>query len=90
MCFLLILLFKVSDRITESGPELQSICKRAASEVVVRQALSELEQWEVQTRFILTEHQDSQRTTIMLIKDFKDILNKVCLIFESSILLQRL
>lgn len=68
---------EVSDRLSESGKELQVICKRAASEVVVRQALAELDQWEVQTRFSLTPHVDCQHNTIMLIKDFKDILNKV-------------
>lgn len=67
----------VSERLANCGKELQGICKRAASEVVVRQALAELDQWEVQTRFTLTQHVDCKHNTIMLIKDFKDILNKI-------------
>lgn len=67
----------VCDKLTDSTIELQTICKRASSEVVVRQALAELDQWEVQTRFSLSQHTDSKKNTINLIKDFKDILNKV-------------
>jgi hypothetical protein len=44
---------------------------------VIRQALGELDIWEVEAKFVLTEHKDSQGQTVMLIKDFKDILNKV-------------
>lgn len=50
---------------------------RASSETVIRQALGELDIWEVEAKFVLTEHKDSQGLTVMLIKDFKDILNKV-------------
>lgn len=67
----------VSERLTENMKELQAICKRAASEVVVRQALAELDQWEVQTRFTLLSHVDSRHSTVLLIKDYKEILNKV-------------
>jgi hypothetical protein len=44
---------------------------------VIRQALGELDIWEVEAKFVLTEHKDSQGLSVMLIKDFKDILNKV-------------
>ncbi|RZC33069.1 cytoplasmic dynein 2 heavy chain 1 [Asbolus verrucosus] len=67
----------VSDRLTSSVKELQAICKKAASEIVVRQALAELDQWDVQARFILTAHTDSRNKNIMLIKDFKEILSKI-------------
>jgi len=50
---------------------------RASSEIVIRQALGELDIWEVEAKFVLTEHKDSQGLFVMLIKDFKDILNKV-------------
>lgn len=53
------------------------ICKKAASEIVVRQALSELDQWEIQARFVFTSHNDSNGKALMLIKDYKDILNKI-------------
>lgn len=59
---------------------LQVISKRAASEVVVRQALAELDQWDMQAHFVLFEHNDSKGVNILLIKDFKEILNKVLLI----------
>jgi len=44
---------------------------------VIRQALGELDIWEVEAKFVLVEHKDSQGLTVMLIKDFKDVLNKV-------------
>jgi dynein heavy chain 2 len=50
---------------------------RASSEIVIRQALGELDIWEVEAKFLLTEHKDSQGLTVMLIKDFKEIVNKV-------------
>lgn len=53
------------------------ISKKAASEIVVRQALAELDQWDVQARFILNPHKDSKGKDILLVKDFKEILNRV-------------
>ncbi|KAK5644080.1 hypothetical protein RI129_007925 [Pyrocoelia pectoralis] len=66
-----------SDRLIENAQQLQTVSRKAASEVVVRQALAELDHWDVQCRFVLTEHQDCNGTTVMLIKDFKEILNKI-------------
>ncbi|KAK9876588.1 hypothetical protein WA026_013968 [Henosepilachna vigintioctopunctata] len=67
----------VSQKIKDRTKELQIICKKAASEIVVRQALAELDSWEVQARFILFEHSDSFGKKIMVIKDFKELLNKI-------------
>lgn len=53
------------------------ISKKAASEIVVRQALAELDQWDVQARFILNPHKNSRGKDILLVKDFKEVLNKV-------------
>lgn len=50
---------------------------RAASEISIRQALGELDAWEVQARFSLTNHTDSKSRDLMLIKDFSDVLNKI-------------
>lgn len=50
---------------------------RASSEIVIRQALTELDIWEVEARFQLVPHRDSRGSSVMLIKDFQDILNKV-------------
>nr|XP_022905741.1 cytoplasmic dynein 2 heavy chain 1 [Onthophagus taurus] len=62
---------------SEKTKDLQNICKKAASEIIVRQALAELDQWEVQSRFILTEHLDVNKQPVYLIKDFKEILNRI-------------
>lgn len=44
---------------------------------MVRQALAELDQWEVQAKFMLIPHTDSHDKSVFLVKDFKEILNKV-------------
>ncbi|KAJ8913453.1 hypothetical protein NQ315_013832 [Exocentrus adspersus] len=68
---------KISDKIESCTKELQMISKRAASEIIVRQALAELDQWDVQARFILNPQKDSKGKEILLVKDFKEILNKI-------------
>lgn len=50
---------------------------RASSEIVIRQALTELDIWEVEAKFQLITNRDSRGSNVMLIKDFQDILNKV-------------
>lgn len=67
----------VHENIRGNVKELQALCKKAASEIVIRQALKEIDQWEAQTKFSLTNHADSQGKPIALIKEFKDILNTV-------------
>lgn len=44
---------------------------------MIRQALTELDVWEVEARFELAEHTDSRNNKISLLKDFKSIMNKV-------------
>ncbi|XP_044749353.1 cytoplasmic dynein 2 heavy chain 1 [Coccinella septempunctata] len=68
---------EVADRIKDKSGELQVISKKAASEIVVRQALAELDSWEVQSKFILTTQVDSLGNSITVIKDFKELLNKI-------------
>ncbi|CAG9863949.1 unnamed protein product [Phyllotreta striolata] len=68
---------QVSDNIQAKLNELQGINKRAASEIIIRQALAELEHWDIHTRFALSPHKDSKNKEIPLIKDFKEILNKI-------------
>jgi hypothetical protein len=46
-------------------------------EVAIRQALSELDVWEVEAKFSFFNHQASSGEEVPLIKDWKDILNKV-------------
>ncbi|XP_056634261.1 cytoplasmic dynein 2 heavy chain 1 [Diorhabda sublineata] len=64
-------------KIQEHLSEIQTISKKAASEVIIRQALAELDQWDVYSRFVLMVHKDSRNRDVPLIKDFKDILNKI-------------
>lgn len=56
---------------------IQELNSRASSEIVIRQALTELDVWEVEARFDLVDHMDSQNNKIKLIKDFKSIMSKV-------------
>ncbi|XP_068082912.1 cytoplasmic dynein 2 heavy chain 1 [Anabrus simplex] len=67
----------VKENIAANTAALQDLNARAASEIVIRQALGELDIWEVEAKFVLTEHVDSRKEKVMLIKDFKDILNKI-------------
>ena len=57
--------------------DLMELNNRASGEVVVRQALAELDMWEVEARFSLTPHTDSRGEPVSLIKEWKEILNKV-------------
>jgi dynein heavy chain 2, cytosolic len=56
---------------------VQELNARAAGESLVRQALSELEQWELETRWSLSQHVDSAGAQLCLIKEYKELLNKV-------------
>ncbi|XP_047109239.1 cytoplasmic dynein 2 heavy chain 1 [Schistocerca piceifrons] len=67
----------VRDNISRKIAELKELNNRAASEIAIRKALGELDVWEVEARFSLIEHADSQGQIVTLIKDFKDILNKI-------------
>ncbi|KAL1506398.1 hypothetical protein ABEB36_005769 [Hypothenemus hampei] len=67
--------------------ELQTLSRNAASQIVIRQALKDIDQWEVQAKFVLNNHTDSQGKQVLLIKDFKDVLNSIG---DHQILLQSL
>ncbi|CAG9772440.1 unnamed protein product [Ceutorhynchus assimilis] len=75
------------ENIKSNSKELQSLCKKAASEIVIRQALKDIDQWEVQTKFLLNSHSDSNGKMVMLVKEFKEILNAIG---DHQILLQSL
>ena len=68
---------KVKDRLASNSQELQELNNRAAGEVVIRQALNELDVWEVEAKFNFVDHQTSAGETVNLIKDWKDVLGKV-------------
>ncbi|XP_040514464.1 cytoplasmic dynein 2 heavy chain 1 isoform X1 [Gallus gallus] len=70
-------LLKVTDAIIEKATDLKDLNCRAQGEVTIREALRELELWGVGAVFTLTDYEDSQGKTVMLIKDWKDIVNQV-------------
>ncbi|XP_037796301.1 LOW QUALITY PROTEIN: cytoplasmic dynein 2 heavy chain 1-like [Penaeus monodon] len=68
---------KVRDEMINQNDVLKEMNAKAAGEVVIRQALGELDVWEVDARLTLIPHLDSRNNEIMLIKEWKDIINKV-------------
>lgn len=55
----------------------QQISKKAASEIIIRQALSDLDRWDLTCKFTLSAHIESKNDSAHLIKGFKNILNEV-------------
>ena len=54
--------------------DLQELNNRAAGEVVIREALAELDIWEVEAKFSFTEHVATNGDRIPLIKEWKEVL----------------
>lgn len=65
------------DAIVAHADDLKELNSRAAGEVVVRQALAELDMWEVESKFSLKQHTDTRSDNLVLIKEWKEIINKV-------------
>ncbi|XP_059611101.1 cytoplasmic dynein 2 heavy chain 1 [Phlebotomus argentipes] len=65
------------ETLSQQTPEIQGIVRQASSEQIVRQALTELEQWGVTASLKLTSHKDSKGEGVSLIRDFQEILNKI-------------
>ena len=76
---------KVKERLGAKENELLELNNRATGEVVIREALSELDVWEIEAKFAFTEHQSSKGENVPLIKEWKDVLNKVG---DNQVLLQ--
>ncbi|XP_073518216.1 cytoplasmic dynein 2 heavy chain 1 isoform X2 [Phyllobates terribilis] len=70
-------LLKVADVIISKASELKDLNIRAQGEITIREALRELDIWGAGAVFTLTDYEDSQKRTIKLIKDWKDIVNQV-------------
>lgn len=68
---------KYSGRLSEKSNEIKVIVHQAYSEQIVRQAITELEQWGVVANLKLFAHVDSKSETLMLIKEFQEALNKI-------------
>lgn len=73
----LIDVLKHAGKLSENSNEIKVIVHQAYSEQIVRQAITELEQWGVVANLKLFTHIDSKSETIMLIKDFQEALNKI-------------
>lgn len=65
------------DGLVRTSTEIQQLVRKAASEQIVRQALSELDQWGIQAEMKIFNHTDSMGNSVTLIKEFHEILNKV-------------
>ena len=61
---------------------LQELNQRAQGEVTIREALRELDLWGAGTMFSLTEYEDNKKRKLMLIKDWKDLINSVSIFIE--------
>ena len=70
-------IIKTKDELLQHSEDLKELNNRAAGEVVVRQAMAELDMWEVDAKFNLIQHTDTKNDSVSLIKDWKDIINKV-------------
>lgn len=56
---------------------LKELNTKAASEITIRQALSELDMWEFETHFSTLKYIDSKGQNIQIIGDFTTIFNSV-------------
>lgn len=60
-----------------NADEIQGLVRQAGAEQIVVQALSELEQWGVTAVLKTVQQTDSNGQSVTLIKDFREILNKI-------------
>lgn len=56
---------------------LQELNQRAQGEVIIRDALRELDMWGAGAVFQLTEYEDSHKAKLMVIKEWKDLVSQV-------------
>lgn len=74
--------------LVQHNSEIQELVKQATSDFIVKQALSELEQWGVVAALNIISATDSKGSPISLIKDYQDVLNKIgdnkCLLQSSK------
>jgi len=52
--------------------------QRAQGEVTIREAIRELDLWGAGAVFSQTDYEDSNKNSITLIKDWKDLVSQVC------------
>ena len=73
-----------SSSILSSSVALKELYSRAQGEVSIREALKELELWGASTEFSLTDYEDSQGKKLMIIKEWKEIVNQVSVLIFTS------
>ena len=56
---------------------MKDLYARAQGEISIREAIQELDVWGASTTFVLTPLQDCRGKEILLIKDWKDLINSV-------------
>ena len=66
-----------ANAILDSSNALKELFSRAQGEVSIREALRELELWGAATEFTLADYEDSQGKKLLLIKEWKEIINQV-------------
>uniref|UniRef100_A0A5K4FDN9 Cytoplasmic dynein 2 heavy chain 1 n=1 Tax=Schistosoma mansoni TaxID=6183 RepID=A0A5K4FDN9_SCHMA len=69
--------FPIIPNIIHQSDTLKSLSQRAQAEIVVREALQELDLWGSGTTFTLTEYIDSSGQIVYLVKDWKEIVSQV-------------
>ncbi|KAH3831149.1 hypothetical protein DPMN_104411, partial [Dreissena polymorpha] len=70
-------ILQASEHIIANANELKELNQRAQGEVTIREAIRELDLWGAGAQFSLTEYEDSNKNTIHLIKDWKELVNQV-------------
>lgn len=70
-------LLSVASNIGSKSDHLKQLNQRAQAEVVVREALDELEMWSVGAVFNLTEYKDGTGEIVYLVKDWNELVTQV-------------
>ncbi|RDD40688.1 Cytoplasmic dynein 2 heavy chain 1 [Trichoplax sp. H2] len=70
-------ILSVSENIVAKAGELKELNSRAHGEVSIREALHELELWGASATFNLTPYNDTHGHELMLIKEWKELVNQV-------------
>jgi len=61
---------------------------RAQGEVIIRDALRELDMWGAGAVFQLTEYEDSHKAKVMLIKEWKELVTQVGIVLLQAVIIQ--
>ena len=64
-------------QILANAEAIKALYSRAQGEVSIREALHELDVWGATAVFALTDYSDCRKVVVKLIKDWKDLTNKV-------------